>query len=435
MKKKIIALLKNRDIINYIWVGIGQNISAVLQLVSLFILIKAVGHVGNGIIIVVQTYWFLVSDLLSLQTLPGVIKYLSDSIVAKRYDLAKQYIKIGYIIDLSVGVIAIIVGLLSISIISKLLDWNNEVVVILYIFTPVVIFKPALNGTSAAILRYLEHFKTLSKLNIAAGFLRLLLYSIVLLFSPNIFYFAFAEVFVEFVHFFSIFIISIIIAQKNTSLNGFSKVKISYQKEFIKFNIYNGLSLTSDLSLGHVSNLIVNRVLGFEIISIYRVFEKTIGIFTRVTAPISQIVYPKMVAFISENRFKKARIITIKYMLFVIGIGIIIFPIVFFTYDLWMRFFITEPKKYIIPFVLFYVFTFLIMGTDLIHLLNMSLGKVKEAMIISVVINVFYISILYWIISKYYLTGFILLKIIQLIIVVLVKIFIINKHTKLTKNN
>ena len=57
-------------------------------------------------------------------------------------------------------------------------------------------------------------------------------------------------------------------------MNDFYKNKLSFDKEFFMFSLNTNLAATIDLPVNTVTTFIMNKYLGFESISVYKIFEK-----------------------------------------------------------------------------------------------------------------------------------------------------------------
>lgn len=168
MSGLISKLKRNKLIKNYIWVFLGQNTGAVFSMLSLIFTLRIISTYEYGSLVIIQTYCLLISNLFSLRTFNGVIKFVTDSEQRNDKQEIFQYINTGFFLDFMAGVISVIFGIILLSAITNLMGWDEDTVIYVNMYLPVVFFYPLLNGTSTGIMRKLGYFFS-CKLNSCFG--------------------------------------------------------------------------------------------------------------------------------------------------------------------------------------------------------------------------------------------------------------------------
>ena len=194
------------------------------------------------------------------------------------------------------------------------------------------------------------------------------------------------------------------------------------------FNIYSNLTSTLDLPINQVTQLIINKYLGFSANSAYSVFEKLGTIINKLGDPINQIIYPEMNLKIVDKDYDGAKNLSKKLKKLMLGIFAVCFVGTLLTYKLWFHLFIDDVDLYIIPFCLYLAFisySNAAMGT---HNLFMALGYVKYNIPILIVVNSIYLIFLFFSIQYLGLSGVLLAYLIQALGMVVIKEIILKRH-------
>lgn len=426
------SLSDNRFLKNFISLLLGENISAVLQVISMTIIIKAIGNEKNGMLIMIQTYCYLMSDVMSMQTFNAVIKFVSDSIQVKNFNKAKQFIKLGFIIDFMTGFGAFILGIILFDFITNLMNWSNDFYKYVLIYLPVVFLRNTLTGTSIGILRFADEFRLIVKIKVIISLLRVIIYMGLWTTDQGFIYFLTTEVILELSMCITLIILSVKKLRK-LGYGDFYQVKIERNTgfAFIRFNIFNGISLTMDLLLGHISNMFLSRIIGFSSLSIFRVLERIGSIASRITVPLLQLFYPEMVKLISLGQKEKAMGLFKKYAKYATPLCIILFGLMIFSFEKWMSIFTNDYIEYFGVTILYLTFSFFNTITSPIHALMIASGYVRQNAINTVIINSIYILILQIVIFKWGIEGFVILQLLQSVIMVIIKyLYIVTKYKR-----
>ena len=138
------------------------------------------------------------------------------------------------------------------------------------------------------------------------------------------------------------------------NLRGIFKNKVVWDKEFLKFNFYCNFMTTLDVPISHLTPFLINKFVGIEFISIYKVIEKIGGIVAKIASPLLNIIYPEISTKVSEEKEKEAISLVRKLFFIIILFGSLIIVFLSLTYKLWINILILDGEKYVLN-VLFYV--------------------------------------------------------------------------------
>lgn len=425
MKRKAKELLKRNLVRNFLLIFTGQGISSILTLISTVLIIKAVGSEKHGILIVTQTYALLFYSLFSFKTFQALIKYLAKARKEKDEEKIKMYIKWSLVLDVGSLFIMLVVGILLQNPVLHLMKWPSEIKSYIIIFLVSQLFY--IQGTTIGVLRSYEKYNYVIKAQIYSNVVRVTGYLGCLFLYNEFLAFIIFEIIASMVNYLLLIFYTIRVLKEERLLD-FCKVKLKYDKEFISFNIYSNLTSTLDLPINQVTQLIINKYLGFTANSVYNVFTKLGSLVNKLGDPINQIIYPEMSKKVVDGDNNGAKRLSHKLKLLMLSVFAVMAVGTLVTYPLWLHYFINEPEKYLLSFIVYLAFisySNAAMGT---HNLFMSLGYVKYNIPILLIINIIYLVLLFYLIQSFGLLGVISAFFIQAIGVVIVKEIILRKN-------
>lgn len=424
--KKIVNLIQSNRLINQFLVLLtGEGIVSILNILSLGIILKAIGLENNGIILSLQTFCLLFNNIFGFKSFQALIKYLSISIYEEDLDKTKSYIYQSYALDIIAVIIATIFSILFLKIYSNFMGWTANITSYAPIFIFAYLFQ--VQGAATGILRVYDKFNYITYSNVIVNIIRFVLYSIGLFTESSLNYFIVVEAIL-------LILPNIILnyyalkTLKEYGLNDFYRYKFKIEKEFFKFNLYSNISSTIDIPVGTLTTIVINKYLGYELISVYKIFEKLGGLINKLGSPLNQIIYPEMNSYIAKKDFNRARKLN-QYLFWGLNIlGVIILTITAVTYKMWLGWFIDNPERYIISLLFYFTLIIFINSTVGVHSLFMALNYIKYNIYILLVINIIYLSTLLFFIKSYALNGVILALLLQAIAVIVVKMYLLIKN-------
>jgi O-antigen/teichoic acid export membrane protein len=420
--------LKKGFVRNLIVVLTGDGIASIINMLSLSVLIYAIGLDKNGIIIMIQTYCLLFDSLFNFQSFNAIIKYLPHTINNKLTDKTKEFIKLGIVQDLLAATIAIVFGQIFLSTISRFLGWESSVVFYTRIYLFVIIFN--VTGCFIGVIRIFNKFKYTSIINVIISLLKLLLYFIGIWTRQTFVYYLFVEMSTEIIKSLSTFALAYKVLKEN-GLRSFYKSKLNYDKDFIMFNIYTNVVSTLDLPVVHGTPFVMNKLLGFKEIAIYRVYQKLAGIIEKVGQPVNQVLYPEISKMVAQKEIGKAKQTVKKLFLLVSLAGAAAIVFILLTYRFWLGYFIENYNSYYVIGLILYLALVIVSNASVgIHHLYISLGFIKYSIPIIGLSNLLYLILLYFFTASYGLIGVIVARCIQAFMVIYLKYFVVRKNIR-----
>lgn len=433
MKGKLNTLFgnikKSSMAMNYIWVFLGQNVATVFSMLSLIITLRIISAYEYGSLVIIQTYAMLIASLFGFRTFNGVIKYIADAEKDGQNKEIKQYVNCGFIMDAISGILAFIMGIVLLYPVTKLMEWDEGMLKNVFVYFPIVIILPLLNGTPVGILRKLNHFKQANILHaIVYGVQNAMLAVLWLLQSHSFEAVLIVYGLTEVIECIALLIYSIVLMQKQEEYADFWKVGISRDMQFIKYNIYFGITTAMDQLLGSVSTLLINKYMGNLATAYLKVITRIFSLFTKLTTPIGQIIYPGMCEWIAQKNYKRARNTSIKLFWSIIVGGMALASILFVTYDWWIVIFNSAMAGTKIQSLLYMVYTILSVSMICISQLVFALNLVRENLRVVAVFNILYIIALIPAITKMGIYGFLGLQILQLLLMAISKWILVHRR-------
>lgn len=418
------AILKNKIVNNFIVLFTGDTISSIVNLISTSLIIKAIGLEENGIIIMIQTYALFFDQIFNFKIFEGLIRYLSISLENKDIYNVKSYIKQGLFLDLSTAILATFVGILLINPTMTLMGWDLNLKKYIYIYMLTVAFN--ISGVCIGILRTFNKFNYISYVNVITNVSKFILFIIGFFMKLGFAYFLIIEFLISISKNIMLIFVSFNTLKSN-KLEHFYKVKLKIDREFLKFNLNINISSTIDLPVNTLTNFILNKYLGFELISIYKVFEKIGGLIGKVSSPLNQIIYPELNLLVAKDENSKAITLSFKLATGIFILGIIAISGVVITYKYWLYLLIPDYRGYVLSLILYMIYIIYINSTAVTHSLFIALGYVDYIIRVVFIINIIYLLYVVPFIKCLGLNGVILAMFLQSILVVTSKIIIMKK--------
>ncbi len=426
MYKKIKAIKENKLVKNFIVLLTGEGISSILSMLSVILIVKAIGLEGNGMILSIQAYCLLLTSIFGFKSFQALIKYISKEIQKENFEKVKNYIKQSYFLDIVAAVITMIVSFIFLNLYSKFMGWNNELLRYSYMFIVATVFQ--IQGTPIGILRIFDKFNYITYNNVIVAVLRVIFYLIGIFMGLKLNYFMYIELFLYVLPNITLNYLSYRTLKEN-KLQDFYKVEFKIDKNFFKFNFYSNISSTIDIPISHLTTIMINKYLGYSEISIYKIFEKIGSLIGKIGSPIGQIIYPELTEKISKKEYKKAKNMSDKLMYYIGGAGIVLTIFAYLTHKLWLWIFITDYGDYIYPLIIYLLFTVFINCTVGVHNLFLALNYIKYTIPILTIVNLVYLIIMYILITQIGLSGVIISLFLQAVIIVALKIIIMKKNS------
>lgn len=425
MKNLINSFKNNKFVNNFIVLLTGEGVVSLIGMLSMMIIIKAIGLEFNGMILSIQTYCLLLNNIFGFKSFQALIKYVAVAFERKDNEKVKDYIYQSYALDIIAVILATFFSFVFLNMYGRFMDWNSHMIFYAKIFIWASIFQ--IQGTPIGILRTFNKFNYITYSNVLVAIARLILYLIGIVSGFNFNYYFYSEVI--------LFILPNVLinylaykALKEKKLTDFYKRKLNIDKGFFMFNFYSNISSTIDIPVGTLTTVIINKYLGYSQISIYKVFEKIGSIIGKLGSPLGQIIYPEMNERIAKKNYKSAKKMNDKLMYSIFALGTVIIVLAYFTHELWLGFFIPNYDDYVFSLMFYLIFVVFINGTVGVHSLFIALNYIKYTIPILLGVNAVYLVAIYFLVNTFGLNGVILALSLQAFVVVMFKLVIMRKN-------
>ena len=432
MFEKIKNKIMNNNIVKNAFIMFsGQTIASVIGFLNTFLVLKAIGLEGNGIIAIAANYAGMFNGLFNFQSYNAMIKFGADALEKNDMPQFKKYLKQAVLQDVLTAILAFVVGYICIDYVSDFFNWDLQMVSYIKLYLLIIPFN--ISGSINALIRLNNDFVVGAKIGIQMTLVKTMLLLIGIVAKCNFTYYIILEIIMSIISS-SLYIKSAIKYLKLNNCTDFLKVKIGFDKEFTMFNIYNNIVSTLDMPTGQITTLIINKLLGVSEVGVYNVIAKFGTLVTQVTGPLTQSLFPELSKIVAKDDEKGAFIIVKKIFLYTMGGGVSVALFTIISYKLWLGLFIPstfENGALMSIYVMYITITSAVAG---IHLLFVCLNLVRYNVPIVIACNTVYLGLLYILAIKFRLFGIIIALILQAIMVATIKYIIMKRTIKHDEN-
>ena len=432
MFEKIKNKIMNNNIVKNAFIMFsGQTIASVIGFLNTFLVLKAIGLEGNGIIAIAANYAGMFNGLFNFQSYNAMIKFGADALEKNDMPQFKKYLKQAVLQDVLTAILAFVVGYICIDYVSDFFNWDSQMVSYIKLYLLIIPFN--ISGSINALIRLNNDFVVGAKIGIQMTLVKTMLLLIGIVAKCNFTYYIILEIIMSIISS-SLYIKSAIKYLKLNNCTDFLKVKIGFDKEFTMFNIYNNIVSTLDMPTGQITTLIINKLLGVSEVGVYNVIAKFGTLVTQVTGPLTQSLFPELSKIVAKDDEKGAFIIVKKIFLYTMGGGVSVALFTIISYKLWLGLFIPstfENGALMSIYVMYITITSAVAG---IHLLFVCLNLVRYNVPIVIACHTVYLGLLYILAIKFRLFGIIIALILQAIMVATIKYIIMKRTIKHDEN-
>ena len=406
----------------FIVVFSGQSLSSIFNMITMLIFINTLGSVIYGKFVMIQASTTLVYSIFSFKGFQSLVHFLNKDTTNSR-EKTMGYIKSVIVLDVLSLILSIIVCLFFTEYLCDLMGWDKGMSNLIKLFSITLLTN--FSGTTTGVIFTFQKYSDLVKGQIVAAFVKLILYIVLYFFNYSLLYFVVIEIIsITISNVFAIYYTYVIL--KKNSLSSFLKVHCNLDRDFIKFNLSSNITSTIDLPVNQIATFIINKYLGFEFNAIYSVFEKIGAILNKIITPLGQIIYPEISKKIGKGDIKGGFKLVRNSQLLIYIVYIISFVFIISTYKIWFKFFLTDPDKYIIAFLVYIFYICYTGATAAVHSIFISLGYINLTPLITIIVNIIYLILLMFFIKWFGLMGVIIAFILQAMAIVITKKIIMN---------
>ena len=292
-------LLKNAS-----WLFSGGIGTAVFASVEAVVLARFLGIDQFGLFSLIIAYVGIVNGLVDLKSSEAVIRYVRHYWELGEKDKTLSFIKLFYIFDFLIGVLALVVCILLAGVANDLFIHSEESFQFILIYS-ISVLVSSVNRTSGAILRVFDRFKTIAFLKVLSAGLRVSLVCLSLLLG-----FGIKGVFISYVvAVFVVFLMLQITVFRVTDQVGLKRWTTAKTESLrVVIREVRSFVLTSTL-VGFLSNafsrqlpvLLLGHFAGHQAAGLYKIAIIFSRIIMKLRDPLVQVIYPPLVAARSHN--------------------------------------------------------------------------------------------------------------------------------------
>ncbi len=163
--------INNKIFKNASWLLGDKTASSIFGALQTIIVARMLGVKDYGLLVLVVTYIDLLVQFFDLRVWETATKYIGTFWEEGDRDKTGSMIKLSYLMDVSSGVVAFIIAILTAKIISTRIIHSPDAYIYVWIYSFSLFIRTA-NSTSIAILRVFDKFKQIAFIRSFQSFLR-----------------------------------------------------------------------------------------------------------------------------------------------------------------------------------------------------------------------------------------------------------------------
>ena len=423
---------------NASWLFSGGVATSIFAAAEPVLIARFLGVEQFGLFSLIIAYVAIVNGLIDLKSFHAVIRYVGQSRELGEKDKVLSFIKVFYVLDFLVGVVALAVCLLLAGVANDLFIHSENAFKFTLIYSSSVLVS-SINQNSEAILKIFDRFKTIAFVRTSRTGLRVALVAGCLLAGFGIEEILVCYVIAAFV-FFLMLQITVFQVLKQSGFKRWTTAKVENLGATIKE--VRPFVLTSTFT-GFLSNAFKRQIpvliLGYftskEAVGLYRVATIFSGIGVRLRKPVEDTIYPALVAAQSrgsKEAFSEIVSYSTKNLLKVfLPVGLIFF---LFADKIIIVFFGSayEPAALALQLI---VISELLSGFYFwIDSVELALNRLRQRMIRVGLSSVSYIAVLLVLVHGYSYNGVAASRLAPAIIILLFSLFMFNHIRYRTKS-
>lgn len=415
---------------NSFWAFFGDSFASIITLLVTIILIRTIGNSNYGLLVLGQSYMQVMDVLLNIQCWKSVIQYGQKAIVNKRNNDLYAYIRLGCILDISTAIIGGIVSLALASVIGKIFNWQNELILCAQIFS-LTIFTH-FSGTPTAVLRILNKFKLVAYQKIISSLIKICSLLLIMIYYKKVTLIFAVTVYsiTDIIGNLLLILFAGYVFNKEYGIKNLLKKELpTDKKSFISFTLWGTLSEIVDIPVNYFDVFIVSY-LGTNLVAVFKVFKQVISILSKLTTPIYQAIMPQFAELTAKGNKKRGYEIVKKIRNVILTIMLPCSFILGITSIIWLDLIygsIYAENWYIL---LIYLFVQTLASSyTTIHPYFITLGNAKQSALYVLIANIVYMFLALILANEFGMLGLVISYFIQSSIVISLKIKHIKKNS------
>ena len=293
---------------NVSWLFVAKSVPSAANALEVIILARVLGLELFGLLTLVIAYVKIVNLLLDFRVWESVVKYVGEFMEKDESDHALSMIKFSYMIDVAMGLVAFLVCVSLAGLANDIFIKSPDGFELVLIFSFSLMVATA-NSTSEALFRVFDKFKTIVFVKLSKSVFKLSAVLIALYLGYGIKGVLLAYVAVSFFE----FVLTQIVVSKvlrDKGLDGWLSARVrllSHRMREITWFLLN-TSLNATLTIaneGRIAVLILGYFFGSGAAGLYKVARSVIKVIGRVTDPLHEAIFPKLVSLSTLNLYDR----------------------------------------------------------------------------------------------------------------------------------
>ena len=401
--------IKKNLFLNASWVFGGNSVSAVFAAIEPIVLARILGVTDFGLLALIVAYVEFLNNFFDVRVWETATKYIGTFWEKRDYERTRSMVKLSYMLDISTGILAFAIAVLTANIANKYLIHSPQAYTLILIYSISLLIDTA-NSTSDSILRVFNKFKKIAFISSFQTFLRVAFVSLVLFTGLGIKGVLFIYVAASFIGF-AIRIWTVSQTLNEFKLSGWWRAKLALirdQWREIAWFLTN-TSFTGTLKMGN-ENFLGILALGYfsgkDAAAYYKIARSAVKLMTRFSDPLHQAIYPELVR-ISKSEGLTDFINLIRYSLktllkFTIPLSIIILILAEQLFDIFFG------KDYLAATNTLRVITIATLISQLTFWINsalLAIGKPGLRTVLDVITTTTYVGLLLILVPRFSYLG------------------------------
>ncbi len=306
-KGRNVGSVKKRLFLNASWLFGGKTVASVFIVLQTIIIARILGVNDYGLLAMVVAYVDVLNNLFDFRVWETATKYIGTFWVRGEREKTLSMIKLSYVIDISSGILAFIISILTAKLASSYIIHSPGAYTLIWIYS-LSLFIDTASSTSNAILRVFDRYKQIAFVSSFISVFRLILVFLLLYLGMGISGVLFSFVAATFTE----FLIRLWIVSKTLreySLTGWWRSDLSLIKDQWKgiawflgnTSLAATLKTTSDNFLGVLA---VGYFAGKDAAAYYRIAKSFVKLTARLREPFYEAIYPELVRISSSDSLK-----------------------------------------------------------------------------------------------------------------------------------
>ena len=293
---------------NVSWLFVAKSVPSAANILEMIILARVLGLELFGLLTLVIAYVKIINSLFDFRVWESVVKYVGEFLEKNEHEHVLSMIKFSYIVDAATGLLAFGVCMLLAGMANDIFIKSPDGFDLIMIFS-FSLLVATVNSTSGALFRVFDRFKTIVFVQSAKSVFKLGSVLVVLYLGYGIKGVMFAYVASSFFE----FLLTQITVNRVLKDGGFdvwfsAKVwLLSHRMREITWFLLN-TSFNATLKIaseGKVAVLILGYFSGNAAAGLYKIARSVIKVVARLTEPMYEAIFPKLVSLSTLNLYDK----------------------------------------------------------------------------------------------------------------------------------